>query len=240
MKQFLVSGGYPEIVVKNLDVEEYLSVLFDSLLFKDVVKRHKVRFAEQIENLSSYLINNVASTYSLRRLTKALDFRSGVTLEKYLSYLIEAYMLFSLQLYSHKSIERLKSPRKAYVVDNGFISAKAVQYSPDVGKLLENLVFIELVKKGFEPNRDLFYYKTRNDREVDFVLRKNKAITELVQVVYELNNPETEQREIKALIEASQELKVKNLTVITWNEKKVVEKNGLTINFVPVWERFLE
>lgn len=239
LNEYLTNGGFPEIVVKNLDSKDYLEVLFDSLLFKNVVKRHKVKFSTNIDNLGSYLINNFASPYTLRKLQNVLDLKSVTTTEKYTKYLEEAYLIFSLLRYSPKSSQRIKSPKKVYVVDNGFISAKAVQHSPDTGKLLENLVFIELVKRGLEPNQDLFYYKTRNNREVDFVLRKGKVITELVQVVYELNNPKTEQREIKALIEASQELKTKNLTIITWNEKKEVEKDNLTINFIPVWERFL-
>lgn len=238
MEHYLVSGGYPEVTVKDLDPKGYLDVLFDALLFKDVVKRHKVRFAGDIDNLGSYLVNNVSSQYSLRRIANILEFRSGATLEKYLGYLTEAYMIFSLNRYSHKNGERLKSPKKAYVVDNGFITAKAIQNSPDTGKLLENLVFTELVKKGVEPNRDLFYYKTRNDREVDFVLRKSSTVTELIQVAYEVDTPDVEKRELKALIEASQELQVTQLTILTWNEKRTVKKEGVTVNIEPVWEKF--
>ena len=239
LEQYLVSGGYPEVTVKNLDPKGYLDVLFDSVLFKDVVKRHKVRFTGDIDNLGSYLINNVSSQYSLRKLVNVLGFRSGVTLEKYISYLTEAYIIFSLHRYSYKVGERVRSPKKTYVVDNGFITAKAVQHSPDTGKLLENLVFTEMIKEGKKPNRDIFYYKTRNDREIDFIIKKGTAVTELVQVAYEARNPDTEEREVKALIEAGGELGVNNLTILTWNEKKEVKKDDLTVNFIPVWERFL-
>jgi predicted AAA+ superfamily ATPase len=172
LNEYLTNGGYPEVVTKNLDPRGYLDILFDSLLFKDVVRRHKIRFSEQIDNLGSYLINNVAGQYSLRKLTNVLGFKSGVTLEKYLSYLTEAYLIFSLHCYSAKAGLRLKSPKKAYIVDNGFITSKAVQHSPNTGKLMENLVFTELVKRGNESNREIFYYRTRNDREVDFAVKK--------------------------------------------------------------------
>ncbi|MBI5700433.1 ATP-binding protein [Candidatus Saganbacteria bacterium] len=237
--QYLLSGGYPEIAVKDLDPKEYLSVLFDSLLFKDVVKRHKVRFSDQIDALGSYLISNVGNQYSLRKLTAALGFKSGVTLEKYVSYLIEAYLIFLLHRYSYKAGERLKSPKKTYTVDNGFISAKAIQHSPDNGKLFENMLFIELVRKGFEPNRELFYYKTRNGREIDFVLKKGDEVIELIQVAYELNSSSTREREIKALLEAGQELKAEKLTIITWDEKKEITKGGQKISFLPLWEKLL-
>jgi len=236
LEKFLLDGGYPEVTVKDLDAKGYLGTLYDSLLFKDVVKRHKVKFSQQVDSLGSYLINNAASYYSLRKLTNVLGFKSDMTLEKYLGYLAEAYAVFTLGRYSPKAGERIKSPKKVYVVDNGFIGAKAVSHSPDSGKLMENLVFMELVKRGFAPNRDLFYYKTRNDREVDFVIKKGTKVDELLQVVYQVSDPSTERREVKALVEAAGELKAKKLTVLTWDENKEIQENELTVRFVPLLE----
>ena len=163
---YMTNGGYPEVVIKDLEPRGYLDVLFDSVLFKDVIKRHNVRFSKQIDGLGSYLINNVASQYTARKLANVLAFKSGVTVSKYLGYLTEAYLIFSLDRHSTKAGARLQSPKKTYIVDNGLVTAKAVQHSPNTGKLMENLVFIELVKRGSQPNRELFYYKTRNDREI--------------------------------------------------------------------------
>lgn len=171
-----------------------------------------------------------------RKLVNVLEFRSGVTLEKYVQYLIEAYIVFSLDRYSPKAGERIRSPKKAYVVDNGFVSAKAVQHSPDTGKLMENLVFTELVKRGKQPNRDVFYYKTRNGREIDLVVKKGTEVEELIQVVYQAHNVDTQRRETKALIEAAGELKVSKLTLVTWSEKRQIEKNDLIIEVVPLVE----
>lgn len=240
LNEYMLSGGYPEVVTKGLDPRGYLDVLFDSLLFKDVVKRHKVRFSEQIDNLGSFLINNVTGQYSIRKLANILGFKSGVTLEKYLGYLTEAYLIFSLHRYSAKAGLRLRSPKKAYVVDNGFITSKAVQHSPNNGKYMENLVFTELVKRGSESNREIFYYHTRNDREVDFALKSGTEITELIQVTYGASNQDVVQREVKALVEASKELNVSNLLVLTWDEKRDMVKDGMTIKFRPLWEWLLD
>ncbi|HBH46827.1 MAG TPA: ATPase [Candidatus Jacksonbacteria bacterium] len=246
MENYLLNGGFPEVAVNNIDPKDYLDVLFDALLFKDVVKRHRVKFSTQIGNLGSHLINNFANLYTVRKLMGVLNLKSASTTEKYIKYLEEAYLIFSLLRYSPKSVQRIKSPRKVYAVDNGFISAKAIQHSPDKGKLMENLVFVELVKKGNQPNRDLFYYKTRNDREIDFVIKKGHEVVELIQVCYDLTGPNVEQKEVKALVEAGKELSAKSesasggnvpmLTVLTWDEKHTVEKDGMTIQVAPLWQ----
>ncbi len=240
MTQYMTSGGYPEVVTKGVDPRGYLDVLFDAVLFKDVVKRHKVRFSEQIASLGSYLINNVSGQYGAKKLANILEFKSRVTLEKYLGYLTEAYLIFPLIRHSTKAGMRLRSAKKTYVVDNGFVTAKAVQHSPNTGKLMENLVFTELVKKGNQPGRELFYYKTRNDREIDFVIKKGYRVMELIQVCYDITDVDVEQREVRALIEAGKELSVSKLTVLTWNEKRTVEKDNMTIQFRPLWEWLLE
>lgn len=240
LEQYMTFGGFPEVVTKNQHPRGYLDVLFDSLLFKDVVKRHKVRFSEQIDQLGSYLINNVSNQYSFRKLANILKFKSDVTLEKYLKYLEEAYIIFSLSGFSAKAGERLRSPKKIYTVDNGFVASKAVQHSSDNGKLMENLVFTEFVKRGFEPNRELFYYKTRNGREVDFAIMNGHEISKLIQVCYDVRSSDVEQREVKSLIEAGDELKVDNLTVLTWDDEREVEKNGKIVKFKPLWKWLLE
>lgn len=240
LEQYMTFGGFPEVVTKNQHPRGYLDVLFDSLLFKDVVKRHKVRFSEQIDQLGSYLINNVSNQYSFRKIANILKFKSDVTLEKYLKYLEEAYIIFSLSGFSAKAGERLRSPKKIYTVDNGFVASKAVQHSSDNGKLMENLVFTEFVKRGFEPNRELFYYKTRNGREVDFAIMNGHEISKLIQVCYDVRSSDVEQREVKSLIEAGDELKVDNLTVLTWDDEREVEKNGKIVKFKPLWKWLLE
>lgn len=219
IEDYLINGGYPEVVVKNLDPKEYLDVLYDSLLFKDIVKRHKVRFGEDLDKLSTYLISNFANLYSSRRLKNILNFKSDKTIGTYVDYLKEAYLLFSLNCFSAKAGERIKSPQKIYAVDSGLIKAKAIQISSDFGKLMENLVATELLKRGFKPNKELFYYQTRNKREVDFVLKNGSKITELIQVCYDISNPETLKRETKALNEAAEELGAEKLTIINWDKK---------------------
>ena len=236
LERYLINGGFPEVAVKKLEPKGYLDTLMDSLILKDIVKRYSVRLSSQIYDLHGYLLNNFAAECSYRRLAGRLGFKSVTTLEKYIGYLEEAYLVYVLQRYSNKAAERVGTPKKIYLVDNGYIEAAGVQFSPDRGRLMENLIFGELLKAGRRPNSDLFYYKTRNGREVDFITRKGRAVDSLIQAAYDLDAPGTKEREVKALIEAGGELRCDNLSVITWDHEEVLKVSGGKIHFIPLWK----
>lgn len=236
LTNYMVSGGFPELVLKGLEPKGYLDTLLDSLIFQDIVKRYNLRLSESIYRLQLFLLNNFASELSYRKIANQLGFSSVATLQKYIKYLEEAFLIYILSRYSHKAGERLSSPKKAYLVDNGYITAKAVQYSPNNGKLMENLVFSELLKMGYKPNHNLFYYKTRNAKEVDFILRDDLQVKVLIQVAYRVDEMGVKEREVKALIEASEELKCNDLMILTWDYENVEEFGGKKIKFIPVWK----
>ena len=129
-----------------------------------------------------------------------------------------------------------KTPRKVYVVDNGFVASKSFSLNDNLGRLLENQVFIELVRRGYDVEKTMFYYRSRNDKEVDFVLRKGTHIERLVQVCYDMSNPKTEKREEDSIVECAGELKCTNLVIVTNNDKRTIEKNGYKIDVVPISE----
>ena len=240
LSEYLETGGFPEIVVNKLDVKAYLTTLFDSILLKDIIKRHNVKLSQNIYNLSYYLLSNCSCEYSFNKLKNILNARSVVTLQNYFQYLKEAYLVYSLNRFSFKVKEQIKAPSKLYLVDNGLIASKITSHSLNLGKAIENLTFVELLNRGKRPNLDLFYYKTRNQKEVDFVLRKEIKINQLIQVSYDLSNPYTEKREINSLLEASEELKCSNLSIITWDLEKKITISKRKLNFIPLWKWLLE
>lgn len=240
LDEYLKNGGFPEVVVKDLEAKTYLETLFDAILFKDVVKRYKVRFSQKISDLALYLASNFTSEFSFNKLKNVLDFRSIATLQNYLKYLEEAYLFFSLNRFSFKAKEQIKTQKKIYLVDNGFIAAKSFQFSPNLGKLMENLVFGEILRRGNEPNKDVFFYKTKNNKEIDFVLVKGIKVVQLIQVCYQTDQSEIRQRETKALIEAGKELNCHEFLIITWDEEEEQEIQGERVGFLPLWKWLLE
>ena len=151
-----------------------------------------------------------------------------------MDYLHEPYLFYFLPRYNNKLKLMKKAPRKVYVVDNGFVAAKAFALSENLGHLLENQVFIELVRRGYDTDKTMFYYRSRNDKEVDFVLRNGAHIERLVQVCYDMSSPKTEKREVDSILECAGELKCNNLTIVTRDEERTIEKDGYTIAVVPI------
>lgn len=240
LTQYLREGGFPEVSVQHVDCKTYLETLFDALLLKDVVTRHKVRFPRRIYDLALYMLSHFCSEFTFTRIKNNLGLNSTATVEKYIRYLEEAYLLFCLNRFSFKMKEQLKAPKKIYCVDNGFISARAFQSSQNSGRLMENCIFIELLRRGFKVNESLFYYRTRNKREVDFVLRDGIKIDGLIQVCLNVDDAMTMKREIRALTEAGEELGCSNLNVITWDYDARHESDGKEIVFLPLWKWLLE
>ena len=235
---YLRNGGYPEVVASRQLTRSYLDTLFDSIVWKDVAKRHNVRNVTDLNNLAMYLVSNFCNPVSANDLTTELGFSSVNTTRKYMDYLHEPYLFYYLSRYNNKLKLMKKAPRKVYVVDNGFVTSKAFSLSDNLGRLLENQVFIELVRRGYDVERTMFYYRSRNDKEVDFVLCKEAHIERLVQVCYDMSNPKTEKREVDSIVECAGELKCSNLVIVTNNDKRTIEKDGYKIDVVPITEFF--
>ena len=234
MDDYMRNGGYPEVVASRQLTRTYLDTLFDSIVWKDVAKRHNVRNVTDLNDLALYLVSNFCNPLSASELTDELGFSSVNTTKKYMDYLHEPYLFYYLPRYNNKLKIMKKAPRKVYVVDNGFVAAKAFSLSDNLGRLLENQVFVELLRNGYDTDRTMFYYRSRNDKEVDFVLRKGTHIDQLVQVCYDLSSPKTEKREVDSLTECAEELNCSNLVIVTNNEERTIEKDGYRIDVVPV------
>lgn len=239
LDSYMFNGGFPETLFNPLLLKNYLSSLFDSVLLKDILKRFRIRNTRQLYDLSNFLLSNYTNPFSYNHIKDSLNFNSVATVQKFLGYLEEPYLFMHLTRYNNKVIKQQKSAQKIYVIDNGFIKARSFELSPNYGRLLENLVFIELLRRGYRPGLDLFYYRTRNDKEIDFLIRKGHQIEQLIQVCYNFEQLKVIKRETNALTEAAKELNCTNLLILSWDKEDIIEMDDLKIKLLPAWKWLL-
>jgi uncharacterized protein len=237
------TGGFPEPLVTDIDRKEYLSRLFDAILFKDIILRYRIRAPQGLSDLAVYLCANSATEYSVHRLTRVTGCRSDLTIKKYLNYLEEAFLFFSVPRFSYKVRERASSHRKIYCIDNGFITAKGSRSSGNRGRLYENLVAITLKQRELQNELKIFYWKNPPGEEVDFVVHRDHTVSELIQVCADAEREATRQREMRSLVKAARDLKCDRLLLLTREEEgeEEFEWFGMksVIQLVPLWKWLL-
>jgi len=229
-------GGYPEIINNRDITESYLKTLFDSIIMKDIVRRYKVRKVEELYQFATYMISIFTSPFTYSSITEELGLSSKTTVQKFCTYLRNCYLFFYLPRYNHKLKLMQKAPQKVYIVDNGFLSSSAFQISENKGRLLENLVLLEFIRRKYEIGKNLFYYRNQSDKEVDFVVRENNVVRQLVQVCWDMSNPKTQKREIGSLMACAKDFPNGELFVITWNEQKEITMNAKIIHVIPYYK----
>ena len=238
--RYAQTGGFPEPLMKKISARDYLATLFDSIVYKDIVQRFRIRSARGIGDLSVYLLSNTAAEYSYTSLARITNSKSSMTVQKYLGFLEEAFLFFSLPRFSFRVREQVAANKKIYCTDTGFIAAKAFQVSENRGRLYENLVAIELWKRQLAGKISVFYWKNAQQEEVDFVVREGSRVIALLQVCADLQDERTRSREVRALLKASRELQCDNLVILSETEEKTGEVNWFgmrgTIRYVPLWK----
>ena len=243
--EYLTQGGFPEVVLEENreKKKEIVRNYFQTIIIKDVIKRFKVRNVEMLEALAKFIVSNPSALLSYRAISKSLDIPLK-TVERYSKYLNLARLYVSLKKFSYSVKEQEKNPRKAYLIDNSFHTVLGFKLSENIGKLMENLVAIELLRRKsyFNPKTEIYYFKTQEGYEIDFLIKEGVRITKLVQVSYANSFDEVEEREIRGLLHAKELFKEHKpeLLVITWDyederEVRWFGKEG-KIKFVPLWK----
>jgi len=228
-KEYLITGGMPEVAV--FSNEAILKTVLTDIIQKDIASRYNIRKPNELKIILKFLIANAANPITYRSIKNNFNIKSANTVQKYIGYAEETYIVFTVQRFEKKIKVFDKNPKKIYCVDNGIITKNTPNITERKGALLENTVAIHLKRLGKE-----FYYYCGRNTETDFVIPTEK---QAIQVCYELGN-ENKEREIKGLIEAMQKTKATTGLILTLEQEQEIISQNKRITIKPVWGWLLE
>jgi len=236
--QFIKNGGFPEVV--NFDHDIRLRVLqnyFNTMIYRDIVERYKVSDAIMLKFFIKKIFAGIGKPLSINKIYNDLRSMNYKVSNNYLydfeEYCNNVFLGITVTKFNFSEIKQEKADKKVYSIDTGLLSAIEFSISENKGKLLENMVLLELVKSGYEA----FYFKEKY--ECDFIVKKQNKLFP-VQVSCFLENDKTKEREIRGLVEACNKINVKEGIIITFDQKDEFEQQGINIKLIPVYQYFLE
>jgi predicted AAA+ superfamily ATPase len=228
---YLLHGGMPEFL--NTKNKEVLFALFNDLIYRDIVVRYGLRNPKIVKELGVFLATNAGKEFSYSNLARTFELGSSNTLASYISYFEDAYLFFAVPRFSYSLKQQAKNPKKIYGIDTGLITQLSMSFSKDLGRLLENLVFIHLKRLG----KEVYYYRQKG--ECDFIVSKDRKVDMAVQVCYDLNS-DNYNREVNGLTEALDELGLGEGFIFTYNQRDELKRDGKRIFLLPVWEWMID
>jgi len=223
---FNINGSIPEYL--DNPAKERLEEYFENIILKVIVERYNIRNAKLIKELGIYLLSNACNLISYNSLSKLFDVSIN-TIKEYISYLEYAYLFFRLNKFSYSYKTHITKPSKIYCIDNGLINLVSFKFSENKGRLYENLVFLELMRR----NHEIYYHSVKN--ECDFIVKRQLEIINAIQVAVNLTDEKTRKREINGLIEALKEYNLKEGLIITDDQYEDLIVDELKIKIRPLW-----
>jgi predicted AAA+ superfamily ATPase len=233
---YLVDGGFSETFDETPDVQKrILKDYLDLIIYKDVVERYTIKNQSLLKHLIKYMFVNMGTLISVNKLYndyKSQGYKVGKdTLQDYLSYLQEAYTLFTTPIYRNSVREEQRNPKKLYAIDNGFKKLFSISLSDDYSKLYKNLAFLHLRRESSE----VYYFKGK--QEVDLYVRRDKEY--LVNVSYMIEDEKRLQREVNALVEGMKYFNLSKAYLVTAQRDETIELDEGTIELIPMWKWLL-
>lgn len=234
---YLFFGGFPEsLFVPNELHSSLLQDYMNAVVFRDVVERHKLTNVHQVKLFFMHTLRQLAAPLSVNKLfnrMKSLGHSVGKnSLYEYLGYFEDAYALFSVPIFDFSEQVRLVNPKKIYAIDPGVITAYSIKPGFDDAARLENAVFLSLRRKY----KQIHYYHTKKNHEVDFVTLSETGDMRLYQVCIDMTHPDTKEREVRGLLGGLLELEQREGFIITGDHEETIEQDGLTIYCIPFWK----
>jgi len=231
LREYLEFGGFPKVVLSD-EKREILIRYFEDIIARDIVERYKIKKVEELRALAKYYITNISSLISFGRIKKFLKLPLH-TIERFSYYLSAPYLIFFIKKFAYSLKEQQVNPRKVFCIDTGLRNMISFKFSSDLGKIYENVVFLEFLRE----EKEIYYWK--NKRECDFLL-KEEGGNKLFQICFNIDEPEIKEREIRGLLEAMEELKLGKGLVITEDYEGEEKVKGKKIKFIPLWKWLLQ
>ncbi len=235
-EKFLKNGSFPEtLFLDEKYVNKILQEYFNVLLYKDLVERYSISNTVALKFFLKRLISSSTKQISINKIYNELK-SNGIkigknTLYDFLDYSLNIYFSLTLQKYDNSLVNKELGEKKIYSIDIGLNNAIEFKFSNNLGKSLENAVFLELKRR----EKEIFYYRSYKS-ECDFLIFTNGKITEAIQVSYDISDEDTKQREVKALLEVCKNFKLKNALIITFDTQDEFIQNDIFIKIEPFYK----
>ncbi len=229
--EFMHSGGLPEYL--NFRNPEYLHSLYESILYRDIIVRHKINHVQAAKELIFLLASSIGKECSYNSLKKSLGISSASTISDYCSYLQDSFLCYFVNRFDYSLRKQLQYAKKIYFIDQALAVNIGFRFSKDQGRLLENIIFLELKRRGYE----IYFHQAK--KQCDFLIRQGAEIITAIQVCVEMDHPETRDRELAGLIEAMETYSLVTGLIITddifFEEPVNINGKPVIIKAIPAW-----
>ena len=231
--KYMECGGFPKFLQDGS--VSYLTSLYESIIYRDILTRNGLTNEKEMLELMFYLASNATKRVTYSSLGKVVGIQHPDTIKNYLEYIQQTYLISQLFRYDPSVKKQMMSPKKIYFVDNAIIKRIGFNATENNGVFLENLVFIEMKRRGW----DVYYYADK--KECDFIVRKGLHISDAYQVTLKMDSPQTREREIAGVREAMQAYSLSKGYILTYEGKETINfDDGTIVEVVPVWEWILQ
>jgi uncharacterized protein len=225
--EYLNRGGLPEYLKTNN--EESFQILLNDILMRDVALRHNIKNHKILYEMIIYLFSNVSKEFTYNSLLKIFEIGSINTIISFISHFEDSYLLFTIPRFDYSLKKMIRSPKKVYCIDTGLCKNTSLSSSEDMGRILENSIFLHLRRK----NKNIYYH--RDEKECDFIIKEKNKITNAIQVCYDLTKDNNE-REFKGLLEAMYKFSLKEGYLVTMDKEDKIKHEDKIIHIIPAWK----
>ncbi len=231
---YIKEGGFPKVALLDSDLKRpEILMYFDTIILKDIVARYNLKNYDYINKVALYLLSNIGKPLSFNKIAISLSISYNL-IDNYFEYLKNTYLFFEVNRYDYSLKKQFSNRKKVYCIDNGILSNISFRISEDYGRYLENIVLIELRKRGNE----IYYHLGK--KECDFIIKSGIEIVQAIQVCRTLYDKSTESRELDGLMEAMRQYGLKEGLILTEDEENSYYFDDFSITVKPVWKWLLE